>query len=117
MISKNQFGLYTKNLNSKKINNIKNYINSISEFNHFHIFYDGDILEDVQDAILPSFYMTFYKNCLIFDSVNQYLINYNKVLSSNIYILAKQGGPDINLPQKKESQITIIRINNDDNIQ
>jgi hypothetical protein len=80
------FALFTKKINIDQINKITKYINSLNSFYHFHIFYDGDCLENIEESILPSFYMKFYKGSLIFDSADEYLNYYNKILSSNIYI-------------------------------
>lgn len=87
--------IYTNNLVSKELfNKIKSAIENIEneKSSDFFIFTD-DIINVINYdiAILPSIYMEFHKDIIIFMNVDDYLSYREKLISNSIYLFMQDG--------------------------
>lgn len=78
-----------------------------------HIFHDHLISTYVDFAYLPTFYMSFYQQSLVFTNLENFLINQNNINSSDIYVITNKEELENNHMTKKElANIKLLSINN-----
>jgi hypothetical protein len=104
----NTFALYTTSINDIQINNLKKYLYNKYPYSSFHIFADINLKSNNDTSVLPSFYMKFYKGCLIFDNLLEYVKEYENILSSDIFILSDE--KYTNVPKKEHQNVKIINL-------
>lgn len=78
-----------------------------------HIFHDHLISTYVDFAYLPTFYMSFYQQSLVFTNLENFLINQNNINSSDVYVITNKEELENNHMTKKELEnIKLLSISN-----
>jgi hypothetical protein len=92
------------------VSSLKKYVNNKYEYNDFAIFVDDIPNTETGSAMLPSFYMRFYKGSVIFTKLEDYLVNKDKLLSDNKFVITNPTELTQNGLSKKElsTENTII---------
>lgn len=70
-----------------------------------HIFTDDYISNYFDLAQLSSFYMSFYKNSILFTNLNDFLINRYDIVSNNVYVITT-------VEELKENYLTAQNLQN-----
>lgn len=70
------------------INKIKDFFAEENKIVSVHIFTDSEgVCADYNTACLPSFYMPFYKDSLVFTTIEDFIENQKDIISSKIYVI------------------------------
>lgn len=108
------FALYATNTDSDQITRLKKFLYNKYPYSSFHVFFDGDYRNSSDTSFLPSFYMKFYKGCIIFNSLSEYLKEHKNLLSSIIFILSSE--ELVNLPKNKHQNVEFIKLETEETL-